>query len=113
MPVFPLRQSNLQAWFSPRRRGLVASIVVSGYGFGSCIWTPLQTLYINPDNLNATSDNNTSCGDNKTKYYQDEGEQLKLWSFQRNKVNKQKFKSRVLHFMRSRSSNFNTTQKEQ
>ena len=75
--TFHIPHSNPQAWFSPKRRGLVASIVVSGYGFGSCIWTPLQTLYINPDNLNATSDNNTSCGDNKTKYYQDEGEQLK------------------------------------
>ena len=87
--------------------------MVSGYGFGSCIWTPLQTLYINPDNLNATADNNTSCGDNKTKYFQDQGEVnnwninflysyalgpgpyslfIYLWSFQRNKVNKQTFK---------------------
>ena len=67
---------NLQAWFSPKRRGLVASIVVSGYGFGSCIWTPLQTQYINPNNLNATADDGstTSCADNKTKYYQDPGE---------------------------------------
>jgi len=70
--VYATAIRTAQAWFSPNRRGLVASIVVSGYGFGSCIWTPLQTLYINLDNLNVTADGvNTTCADNKTEYFQD------------------------------------------
>ena len=31
--------------------GLMGSIVVSGYGFGSLVWIPAQTTFVNPDNL--------------------------------------------------------------
>lgn len=37
-------------WF-PNHRGLVAGIVVAGYGSGSLIFNQIQTLYINPDNF--------------------------------------------------------------
>lgn len=70
--VYATAIRTAQAWFSSKRRGLVASIVVSGYGFGSCIWTPLQTIYINPDNMDLTADgDNRACEDSKTKYFQD------------------------------------------
>ena len=39
---------NLQ-WF-PDKRGLMGSIVGLGSG-GAIIWIPLQTAYVNPDNL--------------------------------------------------------------
>jgi len=45
-----------QNWFPPSRKGLVGSIVVSGYGFGSLFWVPLQTMFVNPDNLQAVID---------------------------------------------------------
>ena len=45
-----------QKWFPASRKGLVGSIVVSGYGFGSLIWVPFQTAYVNPQNLQATLD---------------------------------------------------------
>jgi len=45
-----------QNWFPPSRKGLVGSIVVSGYGFGSLFWVPLQTMYVNPDNVQAVID---------------------------------------------------------
>ena len=41
---------NLQ-WF-PNKRGLMGSIVGAGSG-GSIIWIPLQTAYVNPDNVAA------------------------------------------------------------
>ena len=40
--------SNLQ-WF-PDKRGLMGSIVGLGSG-GAIIWIPLQTAYVNPDNI--------------------------------------------------------------
>lgn len=39
-----------QKWF-PRNKGLLTGIIVAGFGFGGLIFTPLQTLYLNPDNL--------------------------------------------------------------
>ena len=45
-----------QKWFPASKRGFVGSIVVSGYGFGSLIWVPLQTAYVNPHNLQAELD---------------------------------------------------------
>ena len=29
----------------------MSSIAVSGYGFGSLIWIPLETAYVNPKNI--------------------------------------------------------------
>ena len=51
----------------------MASVVVSGYGFGSCFWYLVQTHFVNPDNLPARSDNGTRCEDTETKYFQDQG----------------------------------------
>ena len=45
-----------QKWFPASKQGFVGSLVVSGYGFGSLIWVPLQTAYVNPDNLPASLD---------------------------------------------------------
>ena len=49
---------SAQQWFSHRRKGLVGSIVIAGYGFGSMIWVPLQTEFVNPDNVEAVVDPN-------------------------------------------------------
>merc|ERR1711892_1004289 len=45
-----------QKWFPQQRKGLVGSIVVSGYGFGSLFWVPIQTAFVNPDNVMAVVD---------------------------------------------------------
>ncbi|KAA3680361.1 uncharacterized protein DEA37_0000230 [Paragonimus westermani] len=37
-------------WF-PARRGLVVGMIVGGFGLGALIFTPIQTAYINPDNV--------------------------------------------------------------
>ena len=37
-------------------QGFVSSVVLSGYGFGSLIWIPMQTAFINPDNVNPDQD---------------------------------------------------------
>ena len=52
--------SAAQGWWPRHRRGLVGSIVLSGYGFGSLIWIPAQTRWVNPDNVGAEWD--PGCG---------------------------------------------------
>ena len=47
-----------QKWFPPHRKGLVGSLVVSGYGFGSLFWVPIQTAFVNPNNVKAVIDPN-------------------------------------------------------
>ena len=52
-----------QKWFPESRKGIVGSIVISGYGYGSLIWIPLQTAFVNPENVKAVYDprcNNTN-----------------------------------------------------
>jgi MFS family permease len=39
-----------QKWF-PARKGLFTGIIVAGFGFGGLIFTNLQTLYLNPNNV--------------------------------------------------------------
>ena len=39
-------------WF-PEKRGIVGSIVIAGSGYGPTVWIPLQTIFVNPDNLAA------------------------------------------------------------
>lgn len=39
-----------QKWF-PNRKGLFTGMIVAGFGFGGLIFTFLQTMYMNPDNL--------------------------------------------------------------
>ena len=48
--------SAAQKWFPKSKRGLVGSIVLSGYGYGSLIWVPIQTAFVNPDNVKAQRD---------------------------------------------------------
>ena len=31
--------------------GLISSLVISGYGYGSLIWIPMETAFVNPDNV--------------------------------------------------------------
>ena len=40
-------------WFLNGNQGLMSSIAIGGYGFGSIIWIPLQTQFVNPHNLEA------------------------------------------------------------
>lgn len=58
--VYGTAISAAQGWFPRHRRGLVGSIVLSGYGFGSLIWIPAQTSWVNPDNVGAEWD--PGCG---------------------------------------------------
>ncbi|CAH8492452.1 unnamed protein product [Dicrocoelium dendriticum] len=37
-------------WF-PARRGLVVGFIVGGFGLGALVFTPVQTAFINPDNV--------------------------------------------------------------
>jgi len=65
-----------QKWFPPRMKGFVGSLVLSGYGFGSLIWIPVQTAYVNPNNVKATIDVNceyigTEQQDSCDKYFTD------------------------------------------
>lgn len=53
-----------QNWFPSHMKGFVGSLVLCGYGFGSLIWIPVQTSFVNPENTNATMDPN--CDDTKT-----------------------------------------------
>ena len=36
---------STQNWFPKSKRGLVGSIVLSGYGYGSLIWVPIQVRH--------------------------------------------------------------------
>ena len=38
---------NLKLFLS----GLISSLVISGYGYGSLIWIPMETAFVNPDNV--------------------------------------------------------------
>ena len=53
-----------QSWFPANRRGFVGSFVLCGYGFGSLIWVPFQTSFVNPDNVLAVSE--PDCDGNLT-----------------------------------------------
>ena len=68
-------EGKFQIIFFP---GLMGSIVVSGYGFGSLIWIPVETAFVNPDNvkpadpvciINTTSD--VECEEVTDKYFTD------------------------------------------
>jgi len=39
-----------QKWF-PTQKGLFTGIIVAGFGFGGLIFTNLQTMYVNPNNI--------------------------------------------------------------
>ncbi|RTG89040.1 uncharacterized protein DC041_0000732 [Schistosoma bovis] len=37
-------------WF-PEKRGLIVGIIVSGFGLGALVFSPIQTALINPTNV--------------------------------------------------------------
>lgn len=41
-------------WF-PGKTGLMGSVTMAGFGYGSIIWNPLETVYVNPDNVSPVS----------------------------------------------------------
>ena len=41
---------SILQWF-PRSKGLVIGFIVGGFGLGSMLVTPIQTDYLNPDNI--------------------------------------------------------------
>lgn len=43
-----------QKWF-PNRKGLLTGIIVSGFGLGGLVFTKLETLYVNPNNVEPDS----------------------------------------------------------
>ncbi|TPP63478.1 Oxalate:formate antiporter [Fasciola gigantica] len=45
-------------WF-PKRRGLIVGLIVGGFGAGSLIFTPIQTTYINPTNVEVNPETRT------------------------------------------------------
>ena len=53
-----------QKWFPQSKRGFVGSFVLSGYGFGSLFWIPLQTAFVNPGNVPAVED--PDCSQTRT-----------------------------------------------
>ena len=38
----------------------MASIAIGGYGFGSVIWIPVQTAFVNPHNIPAVAVSNAT-----------------------------------------------------
>ena len=75
--VYAIAIGTVQNWF-PDNVGLMGSIVLSGYGFGSLIWIPTVTSFVNPDNIqpaalaclmNTTSE--VECEEITDKYFTD------------------------------------------
>ncbi|XP_070538018.1 apicoplast pyruvate carrier 1-like [Ptychodera flava] len=52
-------------WF-PNRKGLVSGCIVGGFGFGAFVFNPIQTAFVNPDNL---SPNTTDPDDPGNLYF--------------------------------------------
>ena len=42
--------ATVMKWF-PGRTGLTGSVCIAGFGFGAVIWIPLETAFVNPDNV--------------------------------------------------------------
>ena len=61
-----------QKWFPRSKKGLIGSIVLSGYGYGSLIWSPLQTAYVNPYNMKAEKDPRCALALNDTELHEAE-----------------------------------------
>ena len=56
-------------WFLSGNQGLMTSIAVGGYGFGSMIWIPLQTHFVNPNNIEAVPEDPSNPDSDK--YFED------------------------------------------
>ena len=54
----------------------MSSLVAAGYGFGAIIWFPVETSFVNPDNVPAVTDRNCTVpedgrADRCDKYFED------------------------------------------
>ena len=58
---------------------MIGSLVLCGYGFGSLIWIPVQTNFVNPANTAATQD--PICDENKVQSIKSP-HFLREWHFQ-------------------------------
>ena len=54
--IYACAISVVMRWFPERARGFFSSIAVGGYGFGSVLWNPLVTSFVNPDNVKPVPD---------------------------------------------------------
>lgn len=53
-------------WFLNSNKGLMSSIAVAGYGFGAAVWIPIETIFVNPKNIEAV---NVTFEENADKYF--------------------------------------------
>ena len=51
MFIYGTAIGTAQKWFPHSRKGFMGSMVVSAYGFGSLIWAPLETAFVNPNDV--------------------------------------------------------------
>ena len=65
--VYPVTVMTTIKWFALSQRGSMGSIAVAGYGFGSVIWNPLETAFVNPNNVSPVESD-----DDSGKYFEDE-----------------------------------------
>ena len=55
MLVYAVAIGTAQKWFPEKARGFIGSLVLSGYGYGSSFWIPVETAFVNPDNVRPCS----------------------------------------------------------
>ena len=53
--VYAVAIGTAQKWFPEKARGFIGSLVLSGYGYGSSFWIPVETAFVNPDNVSPCS----------------------------------------------------------
>ena len=61
----------------------MGSIVVSGYGFGSLVWIPAETAFVNPGNIKPAAPECVSgveCEEVSEKYFTDSSLLEKYWN---------------------------------
>jgi len=76
--VYAVAIGTVQKWFPDNIKGLMGSIVVSGYGFGSLVWIPAETTFVNPENIKpaapaclANTSQQVECEQISDKYFTD------------------------------------------
>ena len=58
-------------WFLNDNKGFMSSMALAGYGFGSAIWIPIETAFVNPHNVDpVASDPNASNSDKYDNFIQ-------------------------------------------
>ena len=73
--VYAVSIGTAQKWFPEKARGFIGSLVISGYGYGSSFWIPVETAFVNPDNVSPCSIGNSlasvGCNNLTDKYFID------------------------------------------